>query len=52
MDFFEKAPKKAEHLPPSQYLHHLRDYLHTAMRGGHFFQDDERAVERRGDHNN
>ena len=27
LDFFEKALKKAEHLPPSLYPHHLRDYL-------------------------
>ena len=45
LDFFEKAPKKAEHLPPSLHLHHLRDSLHTTLGGAHFLQDDEREWE-------
>ena len=27
LDSFEKAPKKAEHLPPLLHPHHLKDYL-------------------------
>ena len=50
LDAFEKA--KGEHLPPSLHPHHLRDYLHITMGGAYFLQDDERAVGRRGDHNN
>ena len=50
MDSFEKAQKKAEHLPPSLHPHHLRDYLHTTMGGAHFLQDNEIEVERQGNH--
>ena len=51
LDFFEKTPQKAEHLPPSLHPYHLGDYLHTTMGGVHFLQDNERAVGRRGDYN-